>query len=156
MKEKMLLHFSLTSSAPCSLPSSLAVFFIFGLGSTDWLGARACRVTLGTAANACEPAPHGPAAPVLLCQRWRGRGGWRATLLSPVARVPWERARGARVLMLSDLVKSRVTALLPGWEVGGGWKELGRMGGVKGICFPSNTQTSNINPHKQEQAAKDT
>lgn len=45
--------------------------------------------------------------------------------------------------MLSDLVKSRVTALLPGWEV---VRKEGTVE-VKGICFLSNTQTSNKNRH---------
>ena len=45
--------------------------------------------------------------------------GWRATLLSSMAQVSWERERRARVLMLSDLVKTRVTALLPVWVVRG-------------------------------------
>ncbi|KAI4812908.1 hypothetical protein KUCAC02_024270, partial [Chaenocephalus aceratus] len=67
----------------------------------------ACRVALGTAANACEPPPHSsttdPHVPTLVV------GGQR--LLSPMARVPWERACRARVLMLSDLVKSRLDSI---------------------------------------------
>ena len=139
MKAKMLLYFSLSSSVPCSLPSSLAVFLFLALaqltgpapGPAEWLWAW-----LPTRASLSH-------TPILMCQRWRGHGGWRATLLSSVARVPWGKACGVRVLMLSDLVKSRVTALLPGQEVRSGREEGRRMEGLKGICSPSNTQTSN-------------
>lgn len=66
----------------------------------------------------------------------------------PLAGFPRERGRGVTALMLSDLVRSRVTVVLPGqevqevqevrevWEVGGGMKQ--------GICFPSYAQTSNL------------
>lgn len=98
---------------PLFPPLLSGCLFISGLGSTDWLLAKACRVTLGPAANTCKPEPHSPAAPILMCQHWWGYGDWRATRLSSMARVPWEKARGAKVLMLSDLVKTKVTALLP-------------------------------------------
>lgn len=39
---------------------------------------------------------------------------WRALLLLSITRVPWEKECGVMVLMLSDVVKSRVTVLLPG------------------------------------------
>lgn len=54
---------------------------------------------------------------ILMCRHCWGNSGWRATRLSPKARVPWEPASRARVLMLSDLFKSRVTALLLECEV---------------------------------------
>lgn len=41
-----------------------------------------------------------------------------AMLLLPMAHVPWGGACGVKVLMLSNLVKSRVTALLPRWVEG--------------------------------------
>lgn len=49
-----------------------------------------------------------------------------AMLLLPMAHVPWGgggRACGVKVLMLSNLVKSRVTALLPRWVEGEGGGE---------------------------------
>lgn len=70
------------------------LFFFSGLGSTDWLHARACRVTLDTPANTCQPVPHSPAAPILMRHRWLGHGGWRANAavargLGPMGESTW-------------------------------------------------------------------
>lgn len=89
-------------------------------------------MTLGTAANVLEPCRPRHTDPGVPATAWVTVVGGQHTAVAH-GRVPWEGARRARVLMLSDLVKSRVTALLPGREEGG----------VKGICFPSNTPTSN-------------
>lgn len=43
---------------PLSPPLLSGCLFSFGPGSTDWLNARTCRVTLGMAANAHKSAQH--------------------------------------------------------------------------------------------------
>lgn len=62
----------------------------------------------------CQPA-WGAAPHILMCEVWQVNGGWGQSCCCP-----WLGSHGrvcrVRVLMLLDLVKSRVTALLPGLE----------------------------------------
>lgn len=98
---------------PSLSPLLSSCLFISGLDSTDWLSSRADGVTLGTVAKACTSQRR--ASPRHISGRVpaRGAGEWACRFGGQRCR----RILGRGALRLSDLVRTGVTAWLPGWEV---------------------------------------